>query len=903
MVVTVAAARPKNRLGRTRIVLAATLAVLMVLALGAGQAGAVVARIGGRSYGLTPVRGVNLARMPAAERARSSPTRAPGVPLRYDSTGQLESHGGPVMHSVTTHVVYWDPSSEFTATTKGIFSAFFTDVAHDSGSPTNVFAVAGQYTDSTGHAAYISTSGGAKVDKDPYPSAGTCAAPKGAFADPGPYSKCLYDGQLRSELSSFIGKEELPTGPTQLYFLVLPHKVVSCFPEEDPEIEEEACSNNVFCAYHSSFGAPSKEVIYATIPFSLLDTGDAKGCQSDGHSVRQLPNGDSTGTNETTRYADVALKYTSHEYIEAATDPFGNGWWEGTFGQEIGDKCNFTGSGPNPGEDPNAFLPTLGGSAASGTLFNQSINAGHFYLQSEWDNAGEACLMKPLELTEPGVSAFALEGVVGEPVTFEGTVEDPYEDPEFTWDFGDGTEGTGETPEHTYAAPGTYKVTMTPTDGLTGATSPPATMTFTVDEPPIAAFTFAPVKPTEGGAVKFDAEGSEDPDGSITEYAWDFGHGEEGSGEKPEHTYKKSGLYTVTLTVTDSSSQEASVTQQVAVSGLPTATTEKAEPVSSTSATLHAKVNPNGLDVTECKFEYGPTETYEFSVPCSALPGSGTADVAVSAVLSELAPLTTLHYRIVAKNSAGKVEGADKTVTTIAQPAVITGSASSVTSSSATLAGSVNPKGASVTQCKFEFGPTAAYGSSAACGSLPGSGSSSVAVSAALSALSANTTYHYRLVAANTGGAVQGADQTFTTLMSIAKEEPTAPPPALTQPPPPPPAPPVATSAFTSGAAVNAKTGAITLTLTVGDPGTLSWLATFQNGKFGVFAASVGKCKKGQVRLGGKCRPAEDRVLQGPHVGRGRGQGDDRAQAERVGNQSASQRAQAQGERPRDASR
>jgi PKD repeat protein len=57
-------------------------------------------------------------------------------------------------------------------------------------------------------------------------------------------------------------------------------------------------------------------------------------------------------------------------------------------------------------------------------------------------------------------------------------------------------------------------------------------------------------------------------------------------------------------------------------------------------------------------------------------------------------------------------------------------------------------------------------------------------------------------------------------------------------------------------ATFNAKTGVITLTGAVGDPGTFSWLLTFQNGKFGVFAASAVKCKKGFVRLKGKCRPS-----------------------------------------------
>jgi hypothetical protein len=58
-------------------------------------------------------------------------------------------------------------------------------------------------------------------------------------------------------------------------------------------------------------------------------------------------------------------------------------------------------------------------------------------------------------------------------------------------------------------------------------------------------------------------------------------------------------------------------------------------------------------------------------------------------------------------------------------------------------------------------------------------------------------------------------------------------------------------------ATFNQKTGAITFTESVSEPGTFSWLLTFQNGKFGVFSASTSKCKKGFVRLNGKCRPSK----------------------------------------------
>ncbi len=56
---------------------------------------------------------------------------------------------------------------------------------------------------------------------------------------------------------------------------------------------------------------------------------------------------------------------------------------------------------------------------------------------------------------------------------------------------------------------------------------------------------------------------------------------------------------------------------------------------------------------------------------------------------------------------------------------------------------------------------------------------------------------------------------------------------------------------------VNPKTGAIAFTLSIANPGRLSWLLSFQNGKFGAFLASKTSCRKGQVELRGRCRPAK----------------------------------------------
>lgn len=110
--------------------------------------------------------------------------------------------------------------------------------------------------------------------------------------------------------------------------------------------------------------------------------------------------------------------------------------------------------------------------------------------------------------------------------------------------------------------------------------------------------------------------------------------------------------------------------------------------------------------------------------------------------------------------------GSSVTAYKIAQnpPTVATEPATAVTQTTATLNASVDPNGAGVTECSFEYGPTTSYGSSVACSSLPGSGETPVAVSASPQGLSANTIYYYRIAATNPGGTHDGSDETFTTL-------------------------------------------------------------------------------------------------------------------------------------------
>jgi hypothetical protein len=97
-----------------------------------------------------------------------------------------------------------------------------------------------------------------------------------------------------------------------------------------------------------------------------------------------------------------------------------------------------------------------------------------------------------------------------------------------------------------------------------------------------------------------------------------------------------------------------------------------------------------------------------------------------------------------------------------ALPGVYTEGVSSIRASSATLEGGANGLGLEVTFCQFEYGPSQTYGQIAAC--VPATPFANSQVSAEVSGLAVETTYHYRLVASTAAGLGLGGDATFTTV-------------------------------------------------------------------------------------------------------------------------------------------
>ena len=249
----------------------------------------------------------------------------------------LVNHGGPVMTTNKTYTIFWKPAGYTMApgydTT---INQYFTDVAHDSGMGTNVYASDTQYSGIQ----YSSTVGGTFTDTASFPASG-CPLYDGLPV-------CLTDTQIQNEVNSVIASQNWTKNGTNMFFLFTPQNVGSCF-----DSSGGTCAFTQYCAYHGSTN--SGAAIYANMPY----TGGMGGCDEG-----QYPNGSSN-------QADPTINVTSHEHNEAITDPQLNAWYDNT-GAENGDKCAWN-------------FGALQGS--NGSEYNQTINGHHYFLQQEWSNS------------------------------------------------------------------------------------------------------------------------------------------------------------------------------------------------------------------------------------------------------------------------------------------------------------------------------------------------------------------------------------------------------------------------------------------------------------------------------------------------------------------------------------
>ena len=449
--------------------------------------------------------------------------------------------------------------------------AQYTDAANQHAAYASTFM--GAYTDTDPYPA--------KTCEDPHPLEGESYPHKEPDA-----ITCLTNAQLETELKLFIADHKLPTGMGAIFYLLTPPGVTVCLDAggstghcSDYEAKAESYEHS-FCSYHSDInpgnpanGGPST-ILYAAIPWIAGGFGDnhlapvdrtgGYECQDGGfnpagkpieekekikiHTKEEEEKFKTENEKETrereeaealelekphqqepnqvacpspdgfcdTGLADLIISQIGAEQQNIATDPLLNAWQDSS-GNEATDECR------------DFFAPVLGGSVTAspetfaGTLFNQTLAGGNYYLNDAFNLAS-------LKLPYPGIPClpgirlepkFTAPNPVnsGEVVGFDGM------ESEIT--LNEGTAYTGTSPKETYA---TYKWNF-------GDGSPEVTG-------------YAPGAPTQNSPETSPCPTWLTPCAASTFHAYQYG-----------------GTYNVTLTVTDTGGNKETVTEPITVNG------------------------------------------------------------------------------------------------------------------------------------------------------------------------------------------------------------------------------------------------------------------------------------------------------------------------------------------------
>ena len=291
-------------------------------------------------------------------------------------TPPLLFHNGNVMGTASTGPVvitpiYWNPTGHtMAAAYKNLISQYWTDVVAASGQHTNVYSTLNEYFGSNGPISYKIQLGKPINDTNPLPASSCNLQPKdtsGIYADNTGYNACTDDAQVVGEIRNVVKANKLPVDYGHIYMLYQAKGVESCFfAGSTSSGRRNACTINheksaAYCAYHTQAAGG---LVYANMPYAIYASPVGFTCGSDARfPVVQTPNGNAD--------ADTEISPTSHELMEAITDPdTATGWFDSS-GFENGDECAYV-FGTTQGKAPQ--------------LYNQVINGHHYLTQEEFSN-------------------------------------------------------------------------------------------------------------------------------------------------------------------------------------------------------------------------------------------------------------------------------------------------------------------------------------------------------------------------------------------------------------------------------------------------------------------------------------------------------------------------------------
>jgi hypothetical protein len=243
-------------------------------------------------------------------------------------SNKVPYNGGPVMTgTMNVYAIFWEPTSNVSANYNGLIKRYFNDVG---GSP--LYKINNQYTQTGGASPSNAVLAGSWVDTIAYPNSP------------------LLDSNIQNEVTRAQSQNSWSSGIDNIFFVFTERNENIC-----ADSTQTQCATNTFCAYHSYFGT---NTIYATMPYAA----------SFSCNPGASPNNDE---------ADQTINVTSHEQMEAATDPLLSAWVDTTNpnGGEIGDLCAWTfGPGNFQGAD---------------VLWNKDP----YIAQQEWSNAISGCTL------------------------------------------------------------------------------------------------------------------------------------------------------------------------------------------------------------------------------------------------------------------------------------------------------------------------------------------------------------------------------------------------------------------------------------------------------------------------------------------------------------------------------
>ena len=134
----------------------------------------------------------------------------------------------------------------------------------------------------------------------------------------------------------------------------------------------------------------------------------------------------------------------------------------------------------------------------------------------------------------------------------------------FSWDFGDNSTGSGSIPNHSYALPGRYLITLTVSDGKKRAQDTYELTILQANRAPVVKMKLGKPAVSNEEPLELNASGTADADNDGLYFNWSFGDGASGQGTVVTHLYALVGSYNITLNVSDGKTS-ASAVQTVTV--------------------------------------------------------------------------------------------------------------------------------------------------------------------------------------------------------------------------------------------------------------------------------------------------------------------------------------------------